>query len=121
MNRPHTITIYNKYQDKYIATVLHDVYFYGTDSINISGKGIVENGAINIIIDNDNLKKYVPEKKYDGSKDTFTIQKGIRIVLEEGPNIESISELDEFEQITVFSYDSNIVGSTIDNLLISGK
>lgn len=121
MNRPHTITIYNKYKDKYIKNALNDVYWYGTDSINISGKGIVESGAINIIIDGDNLSKYVPEEEYVGDKETFTIQKNIRIIYGEGPDIESLSEIENLKQITVFSYDANIVGSGIDNILISGK
>lgn len=121
MNRPHTITVYNKYNDKYIKTILNNVYWYGTDSINISGKGIVESGAINIIIDGDNLSKYVPEEEYAGDKETFTIQKNTRIVYGEGPEIESVSKIEDLKQITVFSYDANIVGSNIDNILISGK
>lgn len=121
MNRPHTITIYNKYKGKYIKSILSDVYWYGTDSINISGKGIVESGAINIIIDGNNLSKYVPEEEYVGDKDTFTIQKNTRIVYGKGPKIESLSEIEGLKQITVFSYDANIVGSIIDNILISGK
>lgn len=121
MNRPHTITVYNKLDNKYIKTTLSDVYWYGTDSINISGKGIVESGAINIIIDGDNLSKYVPEEEYIGDKETFTIQKNARIVYGDGPEIESVSEIENLKQITVFSYDANIVGSNIDNILISGK
>ena len=46
MEMPHTITIYNEYNGKYLKTVLHNVYWYGTDSINISGKSIVESGAM---------------------------------------------------------------------------
>lgn len=121
MEMPHTITIYNKFDNKYIKTVLKGVYWYGTDSINISGKGIVESGVINIIIDGDNLSKYIPEEDYTGNKETFTIQKNIRIVYGIGPDIESLNEIENLKQITVFSYDTNIVGSSIDNILISGK
>lgn len=121
MNRPHTITIYNKYKEKYIKSVLKDVYWYGTDSINISGKGIVENGAINIIIDGENISKYVPEEEYIGNEKTFTIQNGIRIILGEGPDITSLAEIEKLKQITVFSYDTNIVSSELDNVFISGK
>ena len=121
MNRPHTITIYNKYGDRYFKTVLSDVYWYGTDSINISGNGVVESGAINIIVDGENLSKYVSEEKYIGEKNTFTIQNEIRIVLGEGPDIESVSEIEYLKQITVFSYDVNVVGSPLDNILIGGR
>lgn len=121
MNRPHTITIYNKYNDKYFKCILDGVYFYGTDSINISGKGIAESGAINIIIDGDNLFKYVDEKKYIGNKDTFTLQNNIRIILGNGPDITSLSEIENLKQITVFSYDVNIVSSAVDNILIGGR
>lgn len=121
MNRPHTITIYNKYNDKYFKTILNDVYWYGTDSINISGKGVVESGAINIIVDGENLSKYVSEEKYVGEENTFTIQNQIRIVLGEGSDIESVSEIEHLKQITVFSYDVNIVGSPLDNILIGGR
>lgn len=121
MNRPHTITMYNKYQDKYKRTELNDVYWYGTDSINISGKGIVESGSINIIIDGVNVLKYIPEEEYIGDKNTFTIQKGMRIILGNGPDITSINEVENFRQMTVFSYDINIVGSELDNIFISGK
>lgn len=121
MTRPDTITIYNKFADKYVKTVLRDVYWYGTDSINISGKGIAESNAINIIIDEDNLKFFVKEKEYVGTPKTYTIQKGIRIVHGVGPDVESLNELINYEQITVFSYDINIVESSVDNILIGGK
>ncbi len=121
MKMPHTITIYNKFNDKYIKTILNGVYWYGTDSVNISGKGIVESGAINIIIDGDNLSKYVSKEEYVGDKDTFTIENNIRIVYGIGPDIESLNEIEKLKQMTVFSYDTNIVGSSIDNILISGK
>lgn len=121
MNEPHTITIYNKYNDKYFKSILNDVYYYGTDSINVSGKGIAESGSINIIIDGDNLSKYISEEKYVGDNETFTVQTNIRIVLGEGPNITSLNEIEKLKQITVFSFDVNIVGSDLDNILIGGK
>lgn len=121
MNRPHTITIYNKYNDKYFKCVLNDVYFYGTDSINISGKGIAESNFINIIIDGVNLFKYVDKEQYVGKKDTFTLQNNIRIILGNGPDINNLSEIEGFRQITVFSYDVNVVGSPVDNILIGGR
>lgn len=121
MNRPHTITIYNRYQDKYYKCILKDVYYYGTDSINISGKGVAESNSINIIIDGDNLKKYVPEAEYVGLENTYTLQAGNRIVLGIGPDIDSIGDLNTLKQMSVFSFDTNIVGSSIDNILISGK
>jgi len=121
MNRPHTITIYNKYDEKYYKTILNNVYWYGTDSINISGKGIVESGAINVIIDGDNLSKYIPKEEYTGDKETFTIQKNNRIVLGNGSDINSVSELEGLKQITVLSYDVNIIGGDLDNILIGGK
>ncbi len=122
MKMPHTITIYNECEGKYLKTVLHEVYWYGTDSINISGKGIVEAGAINIIIDGDNLLKYVTEREYEGKEDTFTIQRENRIILGEGPEIESVNDIpNNFKVMTVFGIDENLVGSSIDNILITGK
>ena len=122
MKMPHTITIYNEYEGKYLKTILHKVYWYGTDSINISGKGIVEAGAINIIIDGDNLLKYIPEREYKGNKDTFTIQRENRIILGEGPDINSVNDIpSNFKVMTVFGIDENLVGSSIDNILITGK
>ena len=122
MERPHTITIYNSYAGKYYKKVLNNVYWYGTDSINISGKGIVESGNINIIIDGSNLNDYVSKEKYTGGTDTYTIQEGCRILFGEGPDITSLSEIPEtFKQITVFGIDENLVGSSIDNILITGK
>lgn len=125
MNKPHTITIYNKLkvndEDQCFKRVLTGVYCYGTDSINISGKGVVESGNINIIIDGDNLEDYVNYKNFnDNSK--YTIKQGDRIVLGVGPDITSINELtDSYRQITVFSIDENLVGSSLDNLLITGR
>lgn len=122
MNRPHTITIYNHYDSKYVKCVLHDVYWYGTDSINISGKGVVESNSINIIIDGEeNLEKYIPKEQYQGDIDTYTLDTDIRIVLGEGPEIQSVNELEQYKQITVFSYDVNVVESPVDNILIIGK
>lgn len=122
MNRPHTITIYNSYNGEYIKHVLNNVYWYGTDSINISGKGVVESNSINIIIDTkDNLDKYVSKEEYQGDANTYTLDSGIRIVYGEGPDITSLNELDNLKQITVFSYDVNIVDSPVDNILILGR
>lgn len=122
MNRPHTITIYNYYNNEYVKHVLHDVYWYGTDSINISGKGVVESNSINIIIDGkENLGKYLPKEEYQGDIDTYTLDTDIRIVLGEGPNITSVNDLENYKQMTVFSFDINIVGSFLDNILITGK
>lgn len=122
MNRPHTITIYNSYNGKYIKHVLNNVYWYGTDSINISGKGVVESNSINIIIDTkENLDKYISKEEYQGDVNTYTLDSGIRIVYGEGPDIKSLNELDNFKQMTVFSYDVNIVNSPVDNILILGR
>lgn len=125
MNKPHTITIYNKLKvndnDQYFKRVLSGVYYYGTDSVNISGKGVVESGNINIIIDGENLEDYVNYKSFsDSSK--YTVKPNDRIVLGVGPDITSINELnDSIRQITVFSIDENLVGSSLDNLLITGR
>lgn len=122
MNRPHTITIYNSFNGKYIKHVLKGVYWYGTDSINISGKGVVESNSINIIIDGEeNLGKYVPKEAYQGDKDTYTLDSAIRIVYGEGPDITSLNELENYKQISIFSFDVNIVESSVDNILIIGK
>ena len=122
MEKPHTITIYNEYKGEYLKSILHNIYWYGTDSINISGKGIVEAGAINIIIDGDNLLKYVTEREYKGDKNTFTIQRENRIILGEGPDIVSVDDIpNNFKIMTVFGIDENLVGSSIDNILITGK
>lgn len=125
MDKPHTITIYNKLKvddtEQYIKRVLNNVYYYGTDSVNISGKGVVESGNINIIIDGENLEDYVNYKSFsDSSK--YTIKPNDRIVLGVGPDITSINKLnDSIRQITVFSIDENLVGSSLDNLLITGR
>ncbi len=122
MNRPHTITIYNYYDNKYVKNMLHGVYWYGTDSINISGKGVVESNSINIIIDGEeNLGKYLSKELYQGDVDTYTLDTDIRIVLGEGPDITSVNDLENYKQMTVFSFDVNIVGSSVDNILIVGK
>lgn len=122
MEMPHTITIYNKLNDVYHKKTLHGVYWYGADSINLSGKSIVESGNINIIIDRDNLKNYVSENEFTGEKETYTIQNENRILLGEGPDITSLTEIPEtFKQMTVFGIDENLVGSSIDNILIIGK
>lgn len=122
MNRPHTITVYNSFNEKYIKHVLKGVYWYGTDSINISGKGVVESNSINIIIDGEeNLGKYISKESYQGDKDTYTLDMGIRIVYGEGPDITSLNELVNYKQISVFSFDVNIVDSPIDNILILGR
>lgn len=125
MDKPHTITIYNKLKvddtEQYIKRVLNNVYYYGTDSVNISGKGVVESGNINIIIDGENLEDYVNYKSFNDSS-KYTIKPNDRIVLGVGPDITSINELnDSIRQITVFSIDENLVGSSLDNLLITGR
>lgn len=125
MDKPHTITIYNKLKvddtEQYIKRVLNNVYYYGTDSVNISGKGVVESGNINIIIDGENLEDYVNYKSFSDSL-KYTIKPNDRIVLGVGPDITSINDLnDSIRQITVFSIDENLVGSSLDNLLITGR
>lgn len=122
MNRPHTITIYNKKNNTYYKKVLHGVYYYGSDTINLSGKGIVESGNISIIIDGLNLRDYVDESEYEGGNEKYTLQKNSRIVLGEGPDVTSINELtDRYKEISIFSIDVNLVGSNLDHILISGR
>lgn len=121
MKMPHNITIYNKLKEQYVSKKLRNVYYFGSDSINISGKGTIESGNINIIIDGENLKDYINYKDFiDSSK--YTIQNGTRIVLGDGPDIKSLNDLDDsFKQITVFSFDENLVGSNLDNIVVVGK
>ena len=123
MNRPDTITIYIKVKDDYVKRTINDVYWYGSDSINISGRGIVESDSINIIIDKENVKNYVDNRYFNvNNEEEYTLQNGMRIVRGIGPDINSINELDDsYEQITIFSFDVNIVGSSLDNLYIRGK
>lgn len=122
VERPHTITIYNKYNNNYYKKVLHGVYYYGSDSINLSGKGVMESGNISIIIDGLNLRDYVDESEYVGGNENYTLQKNSRIVLGEGPDVASINELtDRYKEISIFSIDVNVVGSFLDHILISGR
>ena len=122
MNNPHTITIYNRYNDKYLKSILNEVYWYGSESINVSGKGIVDSGSISIIIEKENLNKYVSENDYQGEKQKFTLQNGMRIVLGIGPDINSLNDIpDNLKQMTVTSYEENIVGSSLDHILVTGR
>ncbi len=112
MEYPHTITIFGE-QNKdgtYPKKTIEGVFWYGTENINISGKGIVTNDSINIII---------PREKIPTD---FKIKRKNRIVKGIAEIKESITELENYDEvITVTSVNNYDCGSELDCLLIGGK
>lgn len=107
-----TVTVFHKNEDGiYERIVVNECYWYGDTRIANSGHGIVRDDAVSVffpkmVVDSNDLKIY----------------KGDRVVKGEAPDIESVNELSEYEdKITVLTVQSNIVGSRLDNLLITGK
>ena len=53
---------------------------------------------------------------------SYTLRKGDRIVKGIAEDITSINELSKYQNVvTITSFDVNIVGSDLDNILIRGK
>ena len=128
---PHTITIYNKIvedrEDKYFKFVLSNVLWYGSNNINISGKGIENSNEINIFIPKESLSKYKTLEEYktlpnEAKKDYFTLCKGDLVLKGEHDDITSIKDLNNYEDvITITKINDYLLGTDIDNILIEGK
>lgn len=109
---PHEITVFGSLVNgRYHRTPITDVFWYGSQGIALSGKGIVDSDSINIIIPKDSLPK------------DFNVKKGNRIVKGIAKEIEkSINELNKYDEvITVTSVSNYICESNLDCILVSGK
>lgn len=123
------ITIFNKIEndDKttYNTKHLKNVIWYGTDNINLSGKGIVNSDDINIVIPLESLSDYKKVSEFnelDDKSNFFTLQKEDKIVKGVADDIKSVKELSKYENVvTIKSIEENLFGSSIDNILIKGK
>lgn len=126
---PNEITIFNKIEndDKttYNTKHLKNVIWYGTDNINLSGKGIVNSDDINIVIPLESLSDYKKVSEFnelDDKSNFFTLQKEDKIVKGVADDIKSVKELSKYENVvTIKSIEENLFGSSIDNILIKGK
>lgn len=109
---PHEITVFGSLIDgKYPRILIKNVFWYGSQGIALSGKGIVDSDSINIIIPKDSLPKDLKIKK--GNR----IVKGIVNEIEK-----SINELNQYDEvITVTSVSKYICDSNLDCVLVSGK
>lgn len=131
MEHPHTITIYNKIvidrEDKYYRTTLNNVLWYGSDTINISGKGITNSDDINIFIPVESLENYKKPNEYinltdEERNDFFTLKKGDIVVKGESFDITSITDLKNYNDvITINKINDYLLGTNIDSILVSGK
>lgn len=106
---PHIITIFHYENETYHKDTVDGVFWYGNNGIKLSGKGIEETNAINIIIPKDTLKgTEINEKDY--------IVKGV------ANEIVSFKDLKQYKDvITVFSVNDYDCNSDLDCLLVSGK
>lgn len=104
---PHTITVFTPLGNGgYERYLISGVYWYGISGKTLSGKGKEATASVKIAM---------PIKLFKG------IEKGSYIVKGNYPEIKSIKELDGIENcITVQNIDINDVGSTIDNVVITG-
>ncbi len=113
MDFPHTITIFGK-QNKdgtYPKKTIEGVFWYGTDGISVSGKGVVTNDSINIIIPKDKIPN------------DFKIEKKNRVVKGVAEDIrETITELNSYDEvITITTINNYSCGSDLDSMLIGGS
>lgn len=113
-----TITIFNKVGETYHKHILTGVYWYGSQAIEISGKGLVNNDNINVFIPCEKMIDY--SESYKEGK--FTLRKGDRIVKGIAEDIQSVNELSKYQNvITITSFSVNKVNSCVDNIHIIGK
>lgn len=129
----HTITIYNKVinpttkKESYNEKILNNVFWYDSNGLKLSGKGIEESDTINVIIPLKSLNKYKSNSEYDNlsfedKKEYFTIRKNERIVKGEYGTIASVNELNGLDDVMVVnSITKNLFGSDLDCILIGGK
>lgn len=107
-----TVTIFHKeVEGTYGHKIINGCYWYGDTRISNSGHGIVRDDAISVFFPKSIVKEY-----------NLKVYKGDRIVKGEVPEISSVNELSKYEdKITVLTVQTNVVGSKIDNLLVTGK
>lgn len=107
-----TVTIFHRAQNNsYERKVIEGCYWYGDTRISNSGHGIVRDDAITVFFP----KNIVEENQ-------LKIFKNDRIVKGIADDILSVNELIKYDdKITVLTVNENIVGSKIDNLVVTGK
>ena len=106
---PDEITIFNKIENDdettYHTKHLKNVIWYGTDNINLSGKGIVNSDDINIVIPLESLSDYKKVSEFnelDDKSNFFTLQKEDKIVKGVADDIKSFKELSKYEnEVTI--------------------
>lgn len=105
-----TVTIFHKgIDDTYERKVINGCYWYGDTRISNSGHGIVRDDAISVFFPKDVITD-------------LKIFKNDRIVKGEVDAISSVNELSKYEdKITVLTVQWNNVGSSLDNILVTGK
>ena len=105
---PHTITVFTKDEntDKYTRIQIEGVYWYGSDNRTLSGKGVDDGSSVTIVM---------PLIKFEGIEKGSLIIKGVY-----SDEINSKSELNSVEYITVESISIKDVGSNIDHVTIKG-
>lgn len=107
-----TVTIFHKAQnDSYERKVIEGCYWYGDTRISNSGHGIVRDDAITVF-----FPKIVVEENQ------LKIFKNDRIVKGVAEDIKSVNDLIKYDdKITVLTVNKNVVGSKLDNLVVTGK
>lgn len=111
MDCPHTITVFGRMKNnQYPRKVVDSVFWYGSQGLAVSGKGLVSKDSINVLI------------PLESVPDNFEIEKGSRIVKGSVPEIEKLSELDGCDHMfMVDSVSEYSCGSLLDCILVSGK
>lgn len=104
---PHKITVFTMNEnEEYQKTLIDGVYWYGSNQVTKSGKGVDAGSDITIVI---------PKKSFKGIRQGSLIVKGTH------EDIKSKSELEGVEDcIIVESIAVNDVGSQLDNVVIKG-
>lgn len=107
-----TVTIFHKEkQDTYSRQVIKGCFWYGDNSISISGNGVIHDNVIHVFFPCAAVKEH-------GLK----VYNGDRIVKGEVPMIKSVNDLMKYgDKITVTGVNEYMVGSPLDNILVSGK
>lgn len=111
---PHTVTIYHHSivndTDTYEKYTVEGAYWFGPGQISLKNKGVEAVSNVTVI--------FSPEQSKQFGK-RWKAQKGDRIIQGAGEDITSFKDIPN--ALSIVGIEDNLVGSAVDNVVLSAK
>ncbi len=113
---PHTVTIFNTIETNekvlYHRQIVSNVFYRIQRIISEEGKGEKYTYAYNVIFSHEALNKWIPKRKFEAKKDTYTLRNNDIVVLGEYEEIDDLKELqkDKVDYFLIKTVSENLYG-----------